>query len=126
MNADIEQVFIFVDQPDGLLFLAIVDDLFQPVKPPYTVINVGYEIARAKVVQVFQRQRLLGGIPLAEMEFMIAFKYLVVGVAGNFQVFVEKAFVQGEVEGGAMSTSSLKKARNIWRFGLMVRLTRMK
>ena len=47
MNAYIQQILILVNQPDSLLFLAVVDDLFQSVKPSDAMINMGHIIPRA-------------------------------------------------------------------------------
>ena len=54
MDADVQQILILVYQPDGLLLLAIVDDLLQSVKPSHSMVDMSDEIAGAQVVEVFQ------------------------------------------------------------------------
>ena len=51
-------------------------------------------IAHRKRSQFFQRDVLLFGIAVFDTEFMVAFKNLMIGIAGNLIFFVNKSLVQ--------------------------------
>jgi len=84
MNADIKAnrhfLYISLIASCSLPLLMIFSN---PSNRPTTVIDMGHEIAGAQIIQVFQGQCLPGGISLAEMEFMVPFKDLVIGVTDN-------------------------------------------
>src|ERR1035437_7060162 len=95
MNAYIKNVVVTIYQPDCLLQFAIHFNLFKPRKPPDAMVNVRYEITRIQSMQFFQRN---GFFLLVETFFegktVVSFKYLVVGVAGNLILLINKTLMQ--------------------------------
>ena len=98
VNAHVERILILVDKPDSLLLLPVIDQLFQAIKHPYPMVDMGYIISGIQAVKLFQGHHLFPGISITQPEPVIAFKDLVIGKKSCLQVVVNEAFVDGVAE----------------------------
>ncbi len=94
MDADVKNIIVFINQPDGLLLSAVVVDDLQAIKPAHTVVNVCDIISRFQVIQLLKRQCLFPAETFAEAKLVITVKYLVVGIANQLQVVINEPGAQ--------------------------------
>ncbi len=76
--------------------LAVVLDGLKAVEASDAVVDVGDIVAGFQLIEVFQRDGLLGREVVAQVEAVVTLEDLVVGVAAHFQVLVDEAAVDGD------------------------------
>ena len=96
MDAHVEYVAVFINQADRLLFTAVNFYCLKSAELSDTMIHMNDIISRMKVGQLADIEGLFFFESRPDFEFMIAFKYLVVGKEGQFEIMVVVAFVEGE------------------------------
>ena len=99
VNADVDNVVIFEIEPYGFLFLSADLDGLQAGKFGNSVVNMRYIVARRKLAQYPDIQCLILGKALPDFILVVALKDLVVGEDFDFQVFINKAFMNGNLDG---------------------------
>ncbi len=107
VDADIQQVAVLVNDPDGFLLPAVDIDLFQAVVSPDAMVDMRDIISRAQVVKLLEGDGLPAAVTVFEMVFVVSFKYLVIGVKRQVQLPVDKSFMQGNVQGGKVESPSV-------------------
>ena len=96
MDAHVKQVAVVINQADCFLWFAIVFDGFETVEASDAVVDVGDIVARLQLIEVFQRNGLLGREVVAQVEAVVTLEDLVVGVATHLEVFVDEAAMDGD------------------------------
>ena len=71
---------------------------------------MGDIIPRAQVVKLLEGDGFPAAVTVFEMEFVVAFKYLVIGVKRKVQLPVDKSFMQGNIQGGKVEILRLLAA----------------
>ena len=99
VNAYIHNIVVGIDQFDGFLRFAFHLNFLQTAKFSNSVIDVRYIIAYGKGVQFLQRNGLLFGIAVFQVEFVVAFKNLMVSIARDLVFFVDETLKQWENDG---------------------------
>ena len=99
VDRDIDGVVARVDDLDDLLHLVAVLHSHQAAEAPHTVVDMHHIVAHLELLQFLQRQRHLAAHRAfaAQVVFVVAVEYLVVGEEGHMQVVVAEAGVQGVV-----------------------------
>jgi len=95
VDVHIQNIAVFINDPHRLLQLAVRFQLLQTTVNTYAMINMGNVIAGLQFAQGTQGNGLVLVIGLLYLVFMITLKYLVIGIADHFQIFINKAFVYG-------------------------------
>ena len=95
MYAHVKDIAVVVNQAQRLLMLAVGFDGFETVETADAVVDVGDIVAGFQLVKFFQGEGLFGAVTVAQVETVVTFKDLVVGVAAHFQIVVDKSAVDG-------------------------------
>ncbi len=80
MNAHIQQVVVFIDQANGLLFTAVVVDDLQAIELPNAMVDMCNVVTLLQVVQFLNGQGFFSPETLPQVKFIVAVKYLMIGV----------------------------------------------
>ena len=94
VDIDEEYVAVLVDELDGLVRLAVLVDLHQPVEPAHAVVDVHHVVARPQLVQFGNGHLLVAANLAVDAVALVAVEDLVVGIEAQLQVVVHKPLVQ--------------------------------
>src|SRR5690606_31693383 len=89
----IQNVAVFVNDAHRFLHAAIHLHLLKSAVDSNTMIDMRDEISRLQFAKRAKSKRLVLVVRLLYSVFMIALKHLMIGVANNLQVFIDKPFV---------------------------------
>ena len=94
MNADIQNIVIAIDQPNGFLRFTVYINFLEPCELPNSVVNVRYVISWVEPGDLFQGQRFLATlVAFSHTVTVVAFKDLVVSETRQFQLMIYEPFM---------------------------------
>ena len=94
VDTDIKNVAIPIDELDRLLFLPFHLNLLKAAELSDPVVDVGDKIPHFQFIEFFQGDGLLFGIAILQVEFVVTFKKLVIGVQSNTGLMINKTGVE--------------------------------
>ena len=94
MDVHEQHVAVLVHQFDGLVHLAVLVDLHQPVETPHAVVDMHHIVARAELVQLGDGHLLVAPDLAVDAVTLVTVENLVVGIEAQFQVVVHEPLVQ--------------------------------
>ena len=101
MYADKDGVAVAVGELDGLLPTAVEVRRYQSGKLPYTVVRMYHVVAYLELINLFECDDGFASacVLRAQCDAMIAFEYLMIGIATYLRSMVHKSRVQCLVDG---------------------------
>ena len=95
INADVQQIIVAENEPDGFLKAAVHFHFFQSGKTPHAIVNVCHVVAGLQRAQLPECHGFGLGKPFAGLVAVKPVENLVVGVAGYFDILIYETRAQG-------------------------------
>ena len=103
IDIHIQDIAVLVNDAHRFLQSAIGFDLLQAAVYAHAMIDMRDIISRLQFPQRAQGDRLILIIGLLYLVFMIALEYLVIGIANDFQIVIDKSFMNRSWNGRKMN-----------------------
>ena len=92
IDIHVQHIIVFINYADRLLQVAVHLYFLQTAILAYTMIYMGNIVSGLQLAKSTQRDRLPLGLCLLYFVFVVALKYLVIGIAYHFLIVVYKTF----------------------------------
>lgn len=89
-----QNIVIFVNQLDSLVYLAVLVDLDQTAETPHAVIDMHHIIAHAELIQLCDGHLFVALDLAVDPIALVAVENLMVGIETKFQVVIDETLVQ--------------------------------
>ena len=94
-----QNIVIFINQLDGLVYLAVLVDLDQTAETPHAVIDMYHIIAHAELIQLCDGHLLVALDLAVDPIALVAVENLMVGIETKFQVVIDETLMQRDRQG---------------------------
>lgn len=89
-----QNIVIFINQLDGLVYLAVLVDLDQTAETPHAVIDMYHIIAHAELIQLCDGHLLVALDLAVDPIALVAVENLMVGIETKFQVVIDETLMR--------------------------------
>src|SRR6185369_2610072 len=96
---DIKDVIVLINDANSFLEFSIGLNFLQPTVHTHSMIDVRYVVAGLQFTKSAERYGFTFIVCLPDVILMITLKYFVIGITNDFQILINKSFMNGGSNG---------------------------